>query len=245
LTQNRQHTRHPGVPDNMRVRLFYALAAILVLALGAAAAGRGWAEVLALGPRQSMQGWAKEGRIDDPAQLDRATHALARAARIKSSDADLRFDLAMLAVWKAAQYPVWSGAGSLYRGRAIADYRAAIERRPTWGLAWVALAQALVRDGQDNQAAVDALEKATVFAPWEREVQRRAVWLGAALWSELDQTQRDKILAEMRSVLGSSPDTVIRAAATYGLVAEVQPFVTDEGQRRALDRYAESLKTRP
>ena len=171
-------------------RLAYFIAAILVLGLAGVAAVRGWAEVLALAPRQLMEGWAKQAKVDDPAQLDMVSRALTKAAEIKSSDADLQFDLALLAVWQAARYPVWSSAGRAYRGQAIEGYLKAIERRPTWGLAWVALAQQRVRDGRDSQSAVDALEKATVFSPWEREVQRRAVWLGAELWPHLDPRTR-------------------------------------------------------
>ncbi|VAX07323.1 hypothetical protein MNBD_GAMMA26-2624 [hydrothermal vent metagenome] len=172
----------------------------LLMSLAIWAARWGWAEVLAAEPRDVMERWKSGQAMPSDEELGRLDDLLARAQALNSQNADIAFDQGRFSEWMAAQYPLWTEKAHKHRGEAIEKFRRALDLRPTWGLAWVHLANSLILNQQLYAGGLDALEKAAVMAPLEAPVQQRVIWLGLSQWQVMD----DELRGRMRSVVAAA-----------------------------------------
>ncbi|MCF6354843.1 MAG: hypothetical protein L3J26_07030 [Candidatus Polarisedimenticolaceae bacterium] len=203
----------------------------LMLMLAVWAARWGWAEVLVAEPRNVMDRWKTGQVMPADEELDRLGKLLERAQSLNSKNADIAFDQGRFAEWLASQHPLWSKEAQSRREVAIGYFREAISLRPSWGLAWINLANSLVLNQQLYSGGMDALEKAAVLAPLESDVQQRVVWLGLSQWKHADDDLRVRLKNILESILNVRSYVVVKAIADFRLEKELgNLLVSDEDQ---------------
>ncbi|HEC15578.1 MAG TPA: hypothetical protein ENI99_03255 [Sedimenticola sp.] len=213
----------------------HVLLLVLIIFLAAWAFRWGWAEVLVAQPRSIMNSWSEGKPIPSEEEMDRLGRLLAKAQSLNKQNADIAFDRGRFAEWQAMQYPLWTELAHKHREEAIQHFREAIDIRPSWGMAWVHLANSLILNQQLYSGGIDALEKASVLAPLEGAVQQRVIWLGLSQWRHVDIEQRYLLRGIIENALWYQRRLVKKAIVDFKLEEELADML-------ALDRNRETLK---
>ena len=216
------------------------LALMLILAIWATRWG--WAEVLVAEPHNVMDHWRTGQPMPSDEELDRLGKLLEKAQSLNSQNADIAFDRGRFAEWKAQKHPLWTEEAHQYRKEAIEYFREAISLRPSWGLAWVNLANSLVLNQQLYSGGMEALEKAAVLAPLESNVQQRVIWLGLSQWKHADGDLRMRLRGILERNLKVRPYVVIKAIVDFHLEKDLDDLVTGNKDQELLNKMLAKQK---
>ncbi len=214
----------------------YLLLLLLLLTLASLAARWGWAEILVAEPRNVMDHWKTGQAMPSDEELKRLGNLLKRAQSLNSQNADIAFDQGRFAEWRAQQHPLWSKEAQSRRKIAIEYFREAISLRPSWGLAWVNLANSLVLNQQLYSGGIEALEKAAVLAPLEENVQQRVIWLGLSQWRYMNDDLRWRVRGIIEHALTFHSYVAISAIVSFRLDNEFEDLVIDDADRKIFNR---------
>lgn len=148
-----------------------------------------------------------------------------QARDLESGNADHHFRLASLYHHRAVDLPPWDiEANKLFEQSAI-YYRLAVQLRPSWGYGWINLALVQVQSGHISEDTIRALKRGMLLAPKSTHVQKSAIRLGFALWSQLDSKTQQNILTVIEKVLPNHGDFVLTQAQRYGQLTLIRPVV--------------------
>ena len=81
---------------------------------------------------------------------------------------------------------------------ALADFRLALEARPTSPYLWSNLALAKLYLGEEDPEMFNALRHAAELGPWEPEILQNVAYVGLAVWSALDAQQRSVVMDALK-----------------------------------------------
>lgn len=199
------------------------LAAIACGCLAVWALALGFADLAMSRPRAALERWEDGGTIGDVASRRRLLARMGRAIAVNPVDADQRMDLGRFFAWHAARHPRGSERHRFYAELAAARFREAVTARPTWGFAWMLLAQQWSDLGVQESAVVAAMRRGGALAPMEPRVQLTHLWLGLARWQHLSADHR-RLLREALSRLLDSRE-YFREAARIALQHDRQDLL--------------------
>ncbi len=229
------------------------MALTAALALVAWAAAWGWADLRALGPRQAMAGWERQGYVDDGYDWEGAVTRVESARGLNPVSADYVMELARLYEWRAFQQRLTPELAQAHRVRAMTYYQEALRLRPSWGAAWAELAQSRVLSDKGMDETLAALERATVFGPWDSEVHRRVIWIGISRWERLPDGARRQVRQVIQRAL--EIDTTLQApyfidvfivetAVHYGWHDQLRGLLTKPAHLKLLDERLQQQRNR-
>ena len=75
-----------------------------------------------------------------------------------------------------------------------------------------------------------------VLSPMEEAEQRQVVRFGLSVWARLSEDQRRRLRRILGYALESQPHATLRAAVKAHREAVLEPMLTDQGLRKALDQ---------
>lgn len=225
-----------------RRRSRIAIAALALLSVVAAiwSAAWGYASQQARAADAAMSRWEAAHAPGGESEWPRVERQLRRATRIDPFDADYAAALGRAYDWRALTEPPYTPHARHYRGEAIAWYRRAIALRPSWGFAWVHLAQAKVANQELDGEAIAALDRAMRLGPWEAGTQIKALRLGVLLWDSLPEPVRERVNAVLTDAVQVQSRAVIDLMLPLGWGERVRPLL----QRPADIRYFDSAVRR-
>jgi len=219
--------------------LIYLLPLLVLILLLGWVCRWGWVEVLAVGPRMKIELWQQRKLHPTVQELADVQKQLATAQSWNGINADIAFERGLVAEWQALQTPVWTKPAHEYRNQAIGHFKKALELRPSWGMAWVHLANSLVLNKQLYSGAMEALEKASIVAPLESGVQQRIIWLGLSQWRHLDDERRRRMYKIMEYAKQSSSTVVIKAIVDFRLEKEFVDLLISPDDQEIMQHYLE------
>jgi len=211
-----------------------ALLAVIVAAWGAAC---GYANQQARVADDIMARWESSHAVGGESERAWVERHLLRATRIDPFDADFAAALGRAYDWQASTQPPYTRYARRYRGKAIGWYRRAVTLRPSWGFAWVHLAQAKVANQELDAEAISALDNAMRFGPWEAGTQRKALRLGVLLWDSLPGPVRIRVGELLVNAVRLQSRAVIDLLVPLGWGEHVRPLL----QHPADIRYFEAM----
>ncbi|MBL4753648.1 MAG: hypothetical protein JKY52_08680 [Flavobacteriales bacterium] len=200
-----------------------------------------WAEILAIGPRQQIQHWETQGLTDNPEAFEQAMARLATASQINSSNAEFYWLQGRLA---ALQQSTVNNNDS---PQAISLFKQAIEKRPSWGLPWVYLAQAASKEPDNQSLFIVALQKAAKLEPYEKLNQTKIIPLALANWSRVPNNLKstlNKIIAHGLKY-NNGGNFILEAAAQFNKAEVVEPLIIKEWQKRRLTQLIKQRTDQP
>ncbi len=95
---------------------------------------------------------------------------------------------------------------------ALFQIRKAIRLRPVSPYAWSMLMQVKMGLGEIDQEFLDALDNALMLGPWEPEIQRAVADAGLNVWAVLNDSQKGKILEDIKRGMTRQPGEMVRIA---------------------------------
>lgn len=193
-------------------------------------------DLLAVGPRDRLTLWQGSRPGDVAEQAGRDLQSLGLAAALQPWDADLAADLGRLSEWAIFDGTPWSAESARWRERAIGHYRQALRLRPSWAFAWAHLAQASLMNAAPLAESLRALDRAMVLGPVEPGVQRKVLWTGFSLWSQLDARMRGRIATVLRQTLAAQAPSAIGMAVHFNRESLLDDVLTRAGDRELLRR---------
>lgn len=184
----------------------------------------------------TRRAWESESGVAAVAEQDAARVRLERAYRLNPMDADYALALGRIHEAKALRYPVGDDIAQSERARAAEYYRQALALRPGWGFAWASLARAKMHDPDLDDEFYTALDRATIFGPWEPRVQDTVAWIGMTVWRKLEESQRERVRLTVRRVLDHYPRDryVMQMAVRLYWDDELAPLLKTDEQTRWL-----------
>ena len=239
--QNAMHAPKMSEGSKRKIKqsdwVFYLLSLTVLIMLLGWACRWGWAEVLAVGPRMKIELWQQQKLQPTVQELAEVQEQLASAQSWNGMSADIAFERGLVAEWQALQTPVWSASTHDYRNQAIEYFKKALDLRPSWGMAWVHLANSLVLNRQLYSGAMNALEKASILAPLEKGVQQRIIWLGLSQWSHLNEEQRRQLHKIVEYAMRPRSNVAIKAIVDFRLEKEFTRLLSGVQDHKVLQRY--------
>lgn len=206
--------------------------AVTLLALVVVAAIGTLAEFLAIAPRALMDEAVKDRRVPSDRDWSAAYAVIQLAARLKQRDATLEFEAGRIAWWQANGVGVELSVRKEYLATSMAHLSNAVGIRPSWGRAWIELANVYLQSNQWNDAR-KALAKGMALAPYEGDSQWMALWTGFAIWPVLTSEDRDHLLQIAKHVLQNKlnswvVDPAVNFRREYTLRPLIEPGSTAE-----------------
>jgi hypothetical protein len=220
-----------------RSQIVIAVVALSAVVTAAWAAAWGYASLQARAADEAMARWESSHAVGSEAELDWVERRLRRATRIDPFDADFAAALGRAYDWQASTQPPYTRDARRNRGKAIDWYRKAVTLRPSWGFAWIHLAQAKVADQEFDAEAIAALDNAMRFGPWEAGTQRRALRLGVLLWDRLPGRVRKRVGELLVNAVQVQSREVIDLLVPLGWGERIRPLL----HRPADIHYFESV----
>lgn len=159
-------------------------------------AGRAFvAEFLMIGPRALVSAWTAGEAEPAVVDIDKAIALVETAVALKTDDADMHLELGRLLKLRALAFGYGTQPRTVALQRAAAEFQAAMQRRPSWAVAWAAYAQAQYLLGRKGHGSLQAYRRAMQLAPHEAESYRLLAWLGFAHWPLLSNEDREAFRA--------------------------------------------------
>jgi hypothetical protein len=198
-----------------------------------------YASALVVEPRMAMDKWTCEGKVDDMEKWEISRSKLEKASSIQVNDADIISDLGRIYELKALSKPAWSSVAKTNRSTAIDYHRQATEKRPTWALAWINLAQSKVLNQETDQEAFDAIRNSYRLGRWQEKVQQRVLWLSIGIWPVLPNDIREEVYHVIDKTLeqSGSIDSLILMSFRFGWQKELKARLTLPEHIQAYQKY--------
>jgi len=220
-----------------RSQILVAVLALFAVVAAAWAAAWGYANQQARAADDTMAHWESSHAVGGESEWASVERHLRRATRIDPFDADFAAALGRAYDWQASTQPPYTRYARRYRGKAIGWYRRAVTLRPSWGFAWVHLAQAKVTNQELDAEAISALDNAIRLGPWEAGTQRKALRLGVLLWDSLPDPVRKRLDEVLVNAVRIQSRAVIDLLVPLGWGEHLRPLL----QRPADIRYFEAM----
>ncbi len=191
----------------------------------------GIADLLSIKPLQSMYVWEYVGKIDRPAAWEQGVHSLEKARKLDRTGANYDYYLGKFHEWKALEYPIWSADSRRHRDEAIALYRIACSKRPTWSLAWTSLTQSKFLNQQMDGEAFDAMRKAITLGQHEPIIQYKLIWISMTVWEHFSDELREIMKDTIRKSLQhpEQAKNIIKMMVQLNRESIIFPMITDPG----------------
>ena len=191
-------------------RWLLACGAILALAALMATALRwGMADAELAQASREMARWDAGGALLDLDSWLEVRSTLLAAQRHETGSPTLAEALARL----HAQRHQGNAGAEVFQGQALEFFQRAAVLRPTSPYTWASIALTRYRLGMIDTELQRALANAALLGPWEPEVQFIVADIGLALWDELPDAQRKKVLETVVRGMKRNPDNMLRIAA--------------------------------
>ncbi len=188
-----------GMPERAVMLVAGALCGgLLVWALALA-----FADLAMARPRSALAAWERGEPLGDYRARRRLLARMGSAVAAHPLDGAQRLDLGRFFAWHAARHGQGSARARFYHRLAADRFEEAITARPTWGHAWLLLAERWMLLGVDAHAARAAMQRGAALAPLEPAVQLKYLWLGLAQWRALDAADRARLGASLDRLLDS------------------------------------------
>ena len=146
----------------------------------------GLSSVIAQGPHNLLNEWETNKKVGTENEWNSALKLLKTANSLNPLDAQIYFDMGRLYHWKGKQHNVWEQPFKDNMNTAEQYYKEALEQRPTWGLAWVYLADVMIGSQKASKGGVDALKMGIDIEPFGQWVSGRLLELSLTVWPLLD-----------------------------------------------------------
>ena len=172
------------------------------------AAGMGAADLYSLRPSGAMDERPAQGR--GFCSEGDALAALNIALRLDPENPNYREDRSRLDYLEAQRSEGARKAELL--DDALFQIRKAIRLRPVSPYAWSTLMQVKMGLGEIDQEFLDALDNALMLGPWEPEIQRAVADAGLNVWAVLNDSQKGKILEDIKRGMTRQPGEMVRIA---------------------------------
>lgn len=101
---------------------------------------------------------------------------------------------------------------------ANADFRLALEERPTSPFSWADFALSKLYLGEQDDALFRALGRAEELGPWEPEVQQAVIFVGLTVWNRLDSVERAAVVGAMQRGAQRDPGEIAEIAKTFNRI---------------------------
>ena len=169
------------------------------------AAGMGAADLYSLRPSGAMD--ERPVQKVEASSLNDALAALNIALRLDPENPNYREERSRLDYLEAER------SGGARKAELLDDalfqIRKAIGLRPVSPYAWSTLMQVKMALGEIDPEFLDALDNALMLGPWEPEIQRAVADAGLNVWAVLNDSQKEKILQDIkRGMMRQSADMV-------------------------------------
>ena len=207
--------------------------AVLALALA-------FADLAMFRPRAALMAWERTGALGDYRDRRRLLARMGRAVAVNPFDADQRMDLGRFFVWHAERHHAGSGRARFYRELAARRFEEAVRARPTWGFAWMLMAEQWWRLGERPEAVLTAMRRGAALGPNEPGGQLKHLWLGLGQWRRLDEGDRLALLRSLEQLLASRAyfQAAVRIAVQHQRADLVRRLLQEDWQRRDFLRLA-------
>ena len=177
--------------------------------------------------------WQESNEVPDVRMWKWAHEALYRAVLLDTNNAQYRNDLGRLyefTVIKMTEHP--SQIEPLL-GIALEQFRATVEQRPSWAMAWANLAFIKHRLGQPDAECLHALDQANRLGASVPSVQQIIAEVAVANWLALSVPQRREMLATIETGLNSQRQrTIAKIIRHYGMDAYFCKILNVESRER-------------
>jgi len=177
------------------------LPAVLCISLIAIASINFYSLYTAHSPRLSLEEWSCYGKMVSEEAWDESLYKLTKARKLNPWDAEIDFDLGRLYEWKALSGQAWNKAVKDSRNESIKYFRSAVEKRPTWGLAWVNLAQSKLLNRVVDEELFNALSNTIRYGRWQQKIQEKYLWLSIGIWAKLPPSLQKEIFEHIEGIL--------------------------------------------
>lgn len=187
------------------------------------------AEFIAIGPRAAMDAaWVKQ-QLPKTTDWRPAYRPLELASKIKSADANMLFDLGRLSWWISQYKGVSKEEKAAWLQISIEHLEAAVRSRPTFGRAWIEMANVRLQNQDYLQARKD-FAIGIRLARYEGKSLSMALWTGFSLWILLSGDERDQLMDAARFVIERGEPTwsawVVDAAYQNGQLKQIEGLIT-------------------
>lgn len=190
-------------PARGRRRAGTLLTAAVCGCLAVAAAALAFSELAMMRPRAELSSWQAGHALGDVARRRGLLAQMGRAVAVNPASADHRVLVGRFFAWHGARYPAGSQRHAFFARLAAARFEEAVAARPTWGFAWILLAEQLQRIAAGEAAVVAALRRGGALAPREPRTQLRHLWLALPRYDTLAPAHRRTVTEALTSLLSS------------------------------------------
>lgn len=111
----------------------------------------------------------------------------------------------------------------------------ALQLRPHSGRLWARYAKHSLKLDAPIQETLNKLEIALAFAPFEYKVRKAEIMIGLALWDELEEAKRERLLSSVRFLLRLDPRYVIKIAVAADWSNNLRPLLKRKWHIRHLE----------
>ena len=188
--------------------------------------------VIAVFPKNAIEHWSCLGRVSDNDLWAEQKKLLQISIDLSRLDSGLLVDMGRMHDLKAMSFPVWKKEAKQNRSLAIEYYRQAIEKKSTWALPWINLAQSKILKSEIDEEAFMAIRRTLVFGKWQSEVQQKLIWLTVGIWGSVPQDIKQYIRSLVKKNLTNKKLAVptILTSFRFSWQTELKRLVEDEEQ---------------
>lgn len=215
----------------------------LLLLLGMAHAWRSFsADMSARVAHSYLDQWPKTAGKIKAAEWNRAHAALTRALSATPSSVDYIIEMGQLFEWASVIPELNASSQEENLKAALAYYKLAVSRRPTWPYTWAYIAFIKVQLGEMDEEMFQAFRLANEYGAFVPVVQRRLYWVGLKAWERLPDQERQQFVQLMEVTLKGKlpkrykhhPKELIRSAVFLNKVAVIDTLLHSPKQKKWL-----------
>ncbi len=185
-----------------------------------------------------------EGDMEEQLRWQSAKTDLNAAAKLREGVPEFDYQLGKLFAYRAAHPYAREPQKVQDRNQALQYYESAVERRPTWPLAWASLAYLSVLSMPESAQAIQAYERAVQVAGLDHRVRRQNAVTGMIAWDYIDAPSRAHAEQEMRKLLATPKEvsSLIRDAAGTGWIEKIRPLGEEIFGANGFNKRLERIK---
>lgn len=234
-----------------RFRWPYLLACIVSGILAVLVAIWGYAEILTIIPKHNIKQWENRQEKPDIAfnqkNIEATKDRLINAISLNRNNAEFYMSLAQLNVLQADLIALSEQEKISYQTQAINNFKLAISKRPSWGLAWAKLAQAYANEPKQSSEFIQALERALYFEPYEKLNQQHIIPLAITQWTTLPDPIKERTSAIIQHALRYQPKIIhltVSTAIKYDWEEKLAPLLTRKWHKNVLGKAIRERKVK-
>lgn len=189
-------------------------------------------------PRTVVAGWEQGAPMLEYTQQRSLLRRMGHAIAVNPMSGRERMDLGRFFAWHAARQRIGSPRAKFYQRLAADRFAEAVLARPTWGYAWVLLAEQWSAIGQPDERVLHALRRAVQLAPREPGVQLKSLWLGLGNWRGIDVSMRQQLADSLQRLTARRAyfDKAVGIVLQHKQLGLLEGLLTHRWQIEALER---------